>query len=208
VIAARLGRAAGLVTVSLSLGLGACAPLTPVPEGGAAGAAWEARRVALSDLPGWQAVGRLSLQSADQAWHAGLVWEEGDAGYRVRLLGPLGQGAVEIEGDAGGVRLRTARGDTHVASDAEALMREALGWSVPVGGLRYWLLGRDDPGGGAAHPTLDPEGRPLTLTQGGWEVRYLDYLPAEPVSLPARVQLDRGDLHARVVINRWELAAP
>jgi outer membrane lipoprotein LolB len=126
----------------------------------------------------------------------------------MRLLGPLGQGAVEIEGDPGGVRLRTAQGETYTASDPETLMHQALGWSVPVAGLRYWLLGRDDPGGGAVQPTLDPEGRPLTLAQGGWEVRYLDYLPVDPVSLPGRVQLDRGDLHARVVINRWDLGAP
>jgi outer membrane lipoprotein LolB len=199
------GPAALWRALALVVWLPACAPVALSPEERAADAAWEARRGALAALDHWQAVGRLSLQSGERAWHASLVWEEEGDAYRIRLLGPLGQGAVEIRGGADQVTLRTARGETYTASDPETLMAEALGWGVPLRGLRHWLLGRDDPDGGSARPSLDAEGRPLALRQDGWEVQYLAYLPAEPVSLPGRLQLDREDLHARVVISRWDL---
>jgi outer membrane lipoprotein LolB len=193
--------------LALAAAIGACAPLLPTPAERAADAALEARREALAQLTAWQAVGRLSLQSPEQAWHAALVWAEEPGGYRVRLSGPLGQGAVEIRGEPGGVTLRTARGETYTAPDPETLMQQTLGWSVPLAGLRHWILGRDDPSGGPARHSVDPAGRPATLSQAGWEVHYLAYLPADPVDLPSRVQLDRGDLQARVVISRWDLGA-
>ena len=196
---------AGAALVVLAAALGGCAPLLQTAEGRAADAAWEARRTALAQLTTWRALGRLSLQSPEQAWHAGLLWAEDAGGYRVRLSGPLGQGAVEIQGEPTGITLRTARGESYAATDAETLMRQILGWSVPLAGLRYWILGLEDPAAEPARRSLDPAGRPLTLRQAGWEVRYLAYLPAGPVDLPGRLDLERGDLKARVVINRWDL---
>ena len=192
-------------TVLAALVLTACAPLATTREDRASEQAWQARRGALAALDEWQAVGRISIQSGEQAWHASLVWEQRAADYRVRLLGPLGQGAVEIAGDAARVTLRTGRGETYTAADPETLMAETLGWSVPLRGLRYWLLGRDDPGAGEVRRDLDPEGRPLALAQGGWEVQYLSYLPESPVPLPGKVQLQRGDLQAKVIVSRWDL---
>ena len=195
------------VPALLALALSACAPVVTTPEERDAERAWQARRSTLAGLNDWDAIGRISVQSGEQAWHASLVWEQRAADYRIRLLGPLGQGAVEIAGDASRVTLRTARGETYTAADPETLMADTLGWSVPLQGMRYWLLGRDDPQAGEGRHKLDPEGRLLTLAQGGWEVQYLSYLPESPLALPGKVQLGRGDLQAKVVISRWDVGA-
>ena len=80
----------------LALGLAvlavqACAPFLLTPDQLAARAALDSRRTALEPLSEWQAVGRLSVQSGEQAWHASLVWRQEGEDYRIRLLGPLGQ---------------------------------------------------------------------------------------------------------------------
>jgi outer membrane lipoprotein LolB len=182
-----------------------CAALAPPGADTPGDRAWRTRQEALAGLHRWRALGRVSLQAGEQAFHASVVWDQDGDSYRVRLLGPLGQGAVEIAGREGDVTLRTARGETYRAQDPETLMAQTLGWWVPVRGLRHWLLGRDDPGAPAPQRELDPGGRPLRLAQAGWEVRYLDYAPGEPVALPSRLELDRADLHVRLVVSRWEL---
>ncbi len=205
----RRGRLVGrlLALVGVALALSACAPLLMTADEQAARTAIDARRAALEPFPDWQAVGRLSVQSGEQAWHASLVWRQEADGYRIRLLGPLGQGGVEIAGGPEEVTLRTGTGESYTAANPETLLRERLGWWAPLRGLRFWLLGLDDPDAGRARAQLDVDGHPATLYQDGWDVRYLGYLPGEPVPLPSRVEFERGDLRAKVVVSRWELGA-
>lgn len=198
-----VGRLFALVGAVVSVS--ACAPLLMTADEQAARTVLDARHAALEPLSDWQAVGRLSVQSGEQAWHASLVWRQEADSYRIRLLGPLGQGGVEIAGGPDEVSLRTGTGESYSAANPETLMRQRLGWWAPLRGLRYWLLGLDDPDAGRARAQLDAEGRPASLTQDGWEVRYLGYLAGDPVPLPARVELERDDLRAKVVVSRWEL---
>lgn len=193
------------IAASVALLLASCAALAPAPPESARDRAWQSRRAVLAEVSHWRALGRVSVQTPGQALHAGLVWDQEGERYRVRLLGPLGQATAEIAGGNDEVTLRTSRGEQYRASDPESLMAQNLGWWVPVRGLRHWLLGRDDPGEGVGSAELDPEGRPLGFTQGGWAIRYLDYGPGTPVALPGRVELERDDVRVRVLINRWEL---
>ncbi|MCU0936852.1 MAG: lipoprotein insertase outer membrane protein LolB [Gammaproteobacteria bacterium] len=194
-----------LALAAAGMALAGCAPLLMTADEQAARDVLDARHAALEPLADWQAVGRLSVQSGEQAWHASLVWRQEADRYRIRLLGPLGQGGVEIAGGPDEVTLRTGTGGTYSAADPETLMRQRLGWWAPLRGLRYWLLGLDDPEAGRVRAQLDAEGRLASLSQDGWDVRYLGYLAAEPVALPARVELERNDLRAKVVVSRWDL---
>jgi outer membrane lipoprotein LolB len=194
-----------LALVGVALALSACAPQLMTADELAARSVLDARHAALEPLADWQAVGRLSVQSGEQAWHASLVWRQEADLYRIRLLGPLGQGGVEIAGGPDEVTLRTGTGESYVAASPETLMQERLGWWAPLRGLRFWLLGLDDPEAGRARAQVDTEGRPARLSQDGWDVRYLGYLAGGPVPLPARVELERGDLRAKVVVSRWDL---
>lgn len=188
-----------------ALAVEACAPFLMTPDQLAAREVLDSRRTALEPLSEWQAVGRLSVQSGEQAWHASLVWRQEGEDYRIRLLGPLGQGGVEIAGGPSEVTLRTGTGASYSAVSPETLMQERLGWWVPVRGLRYWLLGLADPDVSGARGLVDGEGRPAGLSQDGWEVRYLAWLPQQPVPLPARVEFEREDVRAKIVVTRWDL---
>lgn len=194
-----------LALAAAGLALAGCAPFLMTADELAARSVLDARHAALEPLADWQAVGRLSVQSGEQAWHASLVWRQEADRYRIRLLGPLGQGGVEIAGGPDEVTLRTGTGESYAAASPETLMQERLGWWAPLRGLRFWLLGLDDPEAGRARAQVDTEGRPARLSQDGWDVRYLGYLAGGPVPLPARVELERGDLRAKVVVSRWDL---
>lgn len=185
--------------------LAACSSVPPLTPDAASDEAWVQHRAALADLTEWTVTGRISIQSEDQAWNATLYWRQRGDSYRIRLLAPLGQGTVQVAGDANGVTLRTPDNETFDASDPETLLFDALGWRLPLDGLRFWLRGLDAPGSGPAERRLDPWGRLGALRQDGWDIDYRRYAEDTDPALPAKVFLKRGPLAVRIVVNQWRL---
>ncbi len=195
-----------LLFLGLAVLTAACTTLpvsTPPPD---PSIAWNAHRAAVSAVSRWTVTGRISIQTEKESWNATLRWEQDGAAYRVRLIAPLGQGTVQIAGDPAGVTLRTADDRVYRARDPETLLRDTLGWSVPIRGLRYWMLGRDDPATPAAAPGLDSQGRLERLHQNGWSIRYLRYASEQSLDLPTRLDLSNERLQVRIVVTRWQLA--
>jgi outer membrane lipoprotein LolB len=166
--------------------------------------AWTARQAVLLNLTQWNAAGRIGVVNGPDGWHAGFQWAQQDAGYRIDLIGPLGQGRVRVEGDEQTVRIQTADGQTQTAPNPDALLEQAVGARLPVNGLRYWIRGLPEPG---AAPTLqvDADGRLIRLEQNGWTIEYPAYVYAAPLSLelPERIVARRQDLSVKLIIEDW-----
>ncbi len=149
--------------------------------------------------------GRFSLriESPDQRGQSvsgRLTWQHRSSGDRLLLSDPLGQGVAELESDSGGARLRLASGQQRQAPDAESLLRDTLGYSLPVRRLPAWLLGR---AGRDGDLQLDAAGRPLRLLEDGWRIDYA-YDDARADALPARLTVQRqGELELRLRIEEW-----
>ena len=152
----------------------------------------------------WQIRGRVSLVKGDQGWHASLNWREDAGRYRLDLSGPLGQGALRIEGDDTGVRLQTADGRDYSARDADALVQTATGWQFPVAGIRYWVRGVPVPGEPAVVNT-DAGGRMIHLVQSGWEISYERFQALDGGAWPTRLRLTADDISVRLVVDEWML---
>mgnify|MGYP003585707067 FL=1 len=166
--------------------------------------AWTARQSALQNLTQWNAAGRIGVVNGPDGWHAGFQWAQQDSGYRIDLIGPLGQGRIRVEGNEQAVRIQTADGQTQTAPDPDALLEQAVGARLPVTGLRYWIRGLPEPG---PSPTLqtDAEGRLTRLEQNGWIIEYPAYAYAAPLSLelPERIIARRQDLSVKLIIEDW-----
>ena len=182
---------AGLLTVLLVAG---CAT-TPAPRGSQPAAAMTA----------WQLNGRVSLTRGEEGWHAGLYWQEQADTFYLKVSGPLGQGGFQLNGDARGVVLVDADGQSFAAQDVDALLIQVTGWQLPVRGLRYWIRGLPEPAAGRAQETRDEAGQLLSLEQSGWTVNYQRYQLVGDVLLPAKLQLLHADIAVRIVIDQWEL---
>jgi outer membrane lipoprotein LolB len=182
---------AGLLAVLLLAG---CAT-TPVPTSSQSAAALDA----------WQLNGRVSLTRGEEGWHAGLFWQTQADTYYLRISGPLGQGGFQLNGDARGVVLVDADGQTFAARDADALLAQVTGWQLPVTGLRYWIRGLPEPVAGQAQETRDEAGRLNRLEQSGWTIEYQKYQLVGDILLPAKLQLIHADISVRIVIDQWEL---
>jgi outer membrane lipoprotein LolB len=156
--------------------------------------------------PVWQFRGRVSLTQGGQGWHASLNWREASGHYRLNLAGPMGQAAIQLDGDGDGVRLRTANGEELTARDADALVESATGWQFPVTGIRYWVRGVPAPAAGAQAFT-DENGRLARLLQSGWDIRYNRFQNVDGRDWPTRMHLAAGDISVRLVIDEWRLSA-
>lgn len=186
-----------LAVAATVLWLGACARM-PAPE-----RAW-----APPPAEDWALDGRIAVRSRGEGWHASLRWVQTGAAFRIELSGPLGQGAVRLWGDPGGVSLERADGLRDRAADAAALLERHTGWVLPVDGLRFWVRGLAVPER-PARWDHDAGGRPLRLQQDGWDIRYTAFQePPADAALPRRIELVRDGLQARLIIDRWAAGDP
>ena len=196
-----------LLAILLAAILSGCASKPPLmPLGAAAEARWRAHIDAVLAQPEWIMLGRAAIRSGQQGWSATLHWQQHADNFAIRVLGPLGQGAAWLRGDAGGVTLQTAERETLRAVDAESLLYSQFGWEVPVSGLRYWLRGVPDPAlAFTAH--WDEQTRLTELHQAGWTIRFQRYVRIDGLDVPDKLSLENPRFSVRVVVQDWQAAA-
>lgn len=159
---------------------------------------WERRLVALQSAAAWQLDGRAAVALGKQGWQASLDWRQHGADSELHLAGPFGVGALTIQLSSAGVSLNGAPPSDAVV----AQLQERLGFDLPLGNLRYWLLGIPDP----ALPfelERNAQDRAAHLSQAGWNIAYEDYLPSAGDLLPKRLVLTRADARVRIAVDHW-----
>jgi outer membrane lipoprotein LolB len=193
-----------LSLVALLLLVSACATRPPPAIGTAPESAWLAHRASVETLTDWQIRGRVAIRRDDDGWHADFDWQQRGDRYRLRLRGPFGQGAIELQGGPLGVWLKRQDQAPVYAGSAERLLREETGWDLPVVGLGDWLRGLPVAQEPAAFD-WDGQGRLQSLRQDGWSIDYRRYRGVGERQLPDRMQLLRDSLLVKVVIDEWDI---
>jgi outer membrane lipoprotein LolB len=193
-----------LLPVLVLLLAGCAAPGPPVPPDAAA--AWQARQQSLQSLQHWQLAGRVAVIQEPEAWHLKVRWQHGPDRYEILLAGPFGSGQVKLTGSDGRVLLQDAEHRSYTARDPESLFYQQTGIYMPVSGLRYWIRGLPDPQKNRVSATrFDAWGRLAELRQGDWLIRYEEYVTVKGMTLPRLLDISRGDLEVRVVVDRWQI---
>jgi len=165
--------------------------------------AWASHNKKLAQLEAWNIDGRISLRLDEEAWHATLLWQQIDQAYHIRLFGPFGAGAIQLDGSPQAVVL-TQEGEQLHSQDPEQLLSQRLGWHVPIKGLRYWAVGQKIPNK-SANVDLDQFGHLANLEQDGWKIRYRRYVTVDGYSLPSKIFMENKGLDIRIVIDRWKI---
>ncbi|MFP4160752.1 MAG: lipoprotein insertase outer membrane protein LolB [Ectothiorhodospira sp.] len=189
----------------LPLVLAACAVSPPQPPVDDAERAWRERVETLSGRDEWVLQGRLALAVEEERWNAHMRWRQEGGDYEIRVFGPFGRQAARLQGHREGVTLHTREGTVRHARDPDGLVYDALGWRLPVSGLRYWILGIPAPRGDVKARELDAAGRASRLEQAGWTVRYQRYDETQRPALPDRMTLEYDDIRLRLVLDDWRM---
>ena len=201
-----LRRMAGIGLLGLLAGCAVPQLPGPAEDREAAVAAYERRAARLAELAGWRLDGRVVAKGPGESGQARIRWSRSDGEGRLAVRNPFGQTVLEVRTGARGLQLRDARGGVYRGARVHAVLRERLGWRVPVGRLADWALGLGR--GGAAPADLDGRGRPRHLTAGGWRVAFTEYMRVEGLWLPRAMRVSREDMQLRIRVDRWQLQWP
>lgn len=195
-----------LALVSAALLLAACSTLRgTAPAGSEDEAAWQRHQAELTALSDWSLSGRVGFADGKDSGSGSLDWVQKAGVSTLDFHGPLGAGAVHMQGDASALHVTTSRGDDFVTTDPEYDLGARLHQPLPVLSLRYWVLGIPDP---AADFTKSSAGGELkSLDQRGWHVAYQEYTQVQGHILPVKLTLERDAVHIKVAVGEWSLPA-
>ena len=161
--------------------------------------------------------GRLSVRyeqnGREQALHGSFTWAQTAQHAAVAILSPLGQTLATIDVAPGHSSLTQAGRAPRIAADVDALAADALGWPLPVAGLRDWLQGFATDAAGHRIVASPSANATTILTPEGWRIRYVSWQdddPSAPHNHPKRIDLERstvqaGDVSIRIVIDGWQV---
>lgn len=156
--------------------------------------------------------GRLTVryeQQGPQLLNGGFQWDQRRDNTKVDLLSPLGQIVARIELTPTRASFQRGGEAPQLAADADQLAATALGWPLPVSGLRDWLQGfvRIPPGRLiAVNPATE-----AAVESDGWRIVYADWSETTSAGQlhPRRIDISRQTQHAgfvqiRIVIDNWQ----
>jgi len=142
--------------------------------------------------------GRFAVQYVDPYGHqqnayGNFDWREDGATVTLRLVNPLGQTLAIVTSSPAQATLELPNRQPLTADNVSTLMQQALGFALPVEGLRYWLQPSVAPTS-RAQTTNDPHdpSRLAQIRQDGWTIDYLAYADA-PATGVKRVNLTRDN---------------
>lgn len=150
----------------------------------------------------WSFNGRMAVRSATEASSFSVDWQQNAAAFDIHLSGPLGQGAINIEGQPGHVTLTRGQ-DVWQASSLTELGYQVSDLELPLDYLQYWVRARPAPYSDASLAVDDDTGLVMAIQQAGWEVNYTAYFGEGGDALPQRIDFAREQSSGRLVIRNW-----
>ncbi|MDO8651122.1 MAG: lipoprotein insertase outer membrane protein LolB [Undibacterium sp.] len=154
--------------------------------------------------------GRIQVQyqqnGKTQSLPGSFEWQQNKDDTSINLISPLGQTIASIRQNADGASLQQANQALRSADNLDNLLNEALGWSLPVTGLRDWLQGFTRTADGLRAPIATQDN--LQLKVDGWQLRYVSWQDEAGQLRPKRIDLQRytaqaGEVSMRIVIDQW-----
>jgi len=179
---------------------GGCSTLAPPsPESGAPKLA--TRPLAASFTASGRVAARVTGNTS-RGFSGGFTWAHGAGVDTIELLTPLGQIAARMRVTPAGAEIETSDGRKTVADDPDRFFTEAVGVGLPLAALPNWMQAVPL-AGTPFRAEADAKGRPVILWQSGWQIQYADYADDAISARPTRLQLNQGDVEARMIIAEW-----
>lgn len=137
-----------------------------------------------------------SKEGSDENLTMRFIWQQSAQRTDIVIQAPpLNQTVATIQVTPQLATLTESGKAPRSAADIDALSTQALGWTLPVSGLRDWLQGRATAAGGTpfvANPAADSSANSVT-TADGWRVSWVAWHAAAAGGQSAAPQAKRID---------------
>ncbi|CAA6814634.1 MAG: Outer-membrane lipoprotein LolB [uncultured Thiotrichaceae bacterium] len=169
---------------------------------------WKKRVQTLSNQQSWKLLGRASVTYRDENYPFGLDWQQQNANsHQLLIRHPVTQSQLaKLVSNNSKVTLTTNKGAVLRDSSADRLIEQQLRVKIPVDGMQSWVRGLAAPQYPVTHIVLDNFGRPTTIEQAGWSVRYAAYKGASTAAMPSSIVISRSqpqNVRVKVRVKSW-----
>lgn len=199
-----------MILIILGVFLSSCSapkPPSSTTPGLSPEASWKQNSIKLNNLHSWQSEGRIAVSRNHEGESASFTWQQFPEQFFLKLFGPFGSGAMELEGTLVGphkqVTLKQGNKLSYAAT-AEDLLYQQVKWRVPISGLTYWAKGVPVPNHPIEKLILNPDGSINKVSQLGWEITYTKYNQFEDINLPTKMHLINHELEVKLAIRNWK----
>jgi outer membrane lipoprotein LolB len=149
-------------------------------------------------LERWSFDGRLALTGKNDSWSASINWGHQPDDEKIKLSGPLGQGATVIQLTGDVVTIDRGNGQAQSSTQPEAFINQQLGMFVPVHSLRYWVIGLPEPTSAFVETATG-------FKQAGWIIEYKQMQPVDNQSMPRKITVSNEQVKLKLIIDQWVL---
>lgn len=188
-----------------SLLLTACSLTQPsLPGKSPTSPQWLDHQQKVQNLSQYQTRGTFAYISDRKRLVASFFWQQtAPQRYRLLLTNMLGGTELDLKSQPGSVQITDNQGRHYVGADAELMVRQLTGMSIPLDNLRQWMLGLP---GDAQDFALDQNYllRSLSYQQGDqrWNVAYQQYTTGI-LPLPQSLELTQGEQRIKLKMDNW-----
>jgi outer membrane lipoprotein LolB len=152
----------------------------------------------LYQLERWSFEGRLALTGINDSWSASINWGHRPDDEKIKLSGPLGQGATVILLTGDLVTIDRGDGRAQSSTQPEAFINQQLGMFVPVRSLRYWVVGLPEPASAYVETVAG-------FKQAGWLIEYKQMQPVDDQSMPRKITVTNEQVKLKLILDEWVL---
>ncbi len=153
--------------------------------------------------------GRLGIVKQPKGASGRIKWQHlTDENDNIQIFSPFGKKIASIVKTADQVTLTQKNGKSMREKDIETLTEKALGFRLPLTGLKHWALGKPTKNSIVNYMTWDETGSVRTLQQDGWNIEYSDYKKNGRYFLPRKIVLKNKQLKLKLRIDEWSVPQP
>jgi outer membrane lipoprotein LolB len=157
-----------------------------------------------ANITSWEIRGAIAAKNRTKGWSATMNWtQSGPNNYQIRLIGPLGNGAVIITKQDGFVTFKDGP-KTSTSRNGEELLFKQTGTRLPVDNLYYWVRGMPAPGE-VQSQKRDGSNYLSQINQNGYTVNFTGYTLVNGKVLPSAIRLEGRGLMVKLMIRHWNI---
>ncbi len=162
----------------------------------------------VSQAQAWEMQGKLAVRTPDDKFSTNLYWLHTPDSNELKLTTMLGTTVLSLTTQHGIAKLEVD-GKVYKHHDAQELLTEITGWSIPVDSLPLWITGQADVDDKVI--SQDEQLRPkviLSLSDTPpWKVEFKSWQQQSGAQLPRLLQLTKGPLRLKIQISHWQALA-
>jgi outer membrane lipoprotein LolB len=191
------------IAISIAAVLAACAPVR-VKESAETNTAQTAREAKLAPITRWTLTAHIGVSDGKDGGSGELVWKQNGDAFDFTVHAPVTGKTWKLSGDSSHATLEGVDPQPDTGRSPDRLLKDRLGWDVPLAQLSDWVRGLRAKGS-APNTTYDAQNLPAVIVQDGWKVEYRDWFTDRNPSLPKKVFATRGNSRVRVSIEEWSI---